>query len=912
MFADPEVTPPTVRSTKSTKPSSSMLYGHDKDLPILETGKKERYTVREAAKRLLMEQGEKCRKTPLRVRRNLSFLVDVSKYKCWQDVKSDMNGVYSETLRIATWTVEVDRNDQVQVLEKKKVELASDNEYHIYVHSTKNKAGLCRSIFLLFDRDEEVVNSACLLQYTLTDKDCEEVDFEVPAHGNSKSGKRPFYPTRKSTMEAIKGELAASSASVTLKKVSASAGGILGAREPGELPRSKQQLYDLKNKMKKVDQVDELLQYAKHREYSIVLEHHDFPEDLWVLAKPHMIADLSRFCTSEILSHPMSVDPTFNFGKFEVTPFTYKHLFLISKRTGKAPAFVGPTAIHYSKQKSVYSKIVHAVASNTPSLADKGKGFITDGEETLYSALREVMRHATGLRCFRHFYQNCKDKLHKLGIHKKQNQKFFLEVVFGKGDDSDGILDAKDKKDLKNRLTEAKESLDKEEEKLTGGKAPEFWNYIKARKKMMKNNMIATARLKAGMPLDTSGTPLKSYTNQSESINNKLTRQKEAMEKTDKSKVDLTKLQFTRDVWEQVDMHQQEELKLAICGLSEEYELADLVAHLAVSPEKWFNMNRNQRADYVVKLNRLSVEDALNGKTIVIANLPDTEPTEFNEFSVDVASILKSMENWTNGLVDTIVQAAEALLNCKDAIQTMPSLTVASRKKFLVGAQNCKKGMYECAVYSDHVTCACSCYKFNKLCKHSLSVAEKTGMIKEHLDFLRKTSRRKAPSKSALIEPSKDAQGKKGGSHRNPWRPSRAKSRDDTNQRPFTEIHHNNKPLVLCFLEDNPKAKECRQCHIEFPRRKKIIPYDVVLSHEEKWSYPDPKEPGRKLPSTKYTTKYYCVNGTCVKSRFPYYDPSLLQIPPEVNSRLQRSHFDLLIREIHLEAESATSGATST
>lgn len=150
MFADPEVTPPTVRSTKSTKPSSSMLYGHDKDLPILETGKKERYTVREVAKRLLMEQGEKCRKIPLRVRRNLSFLVDVSKYKCWQDVKSDMNGVYSETLRIATWTVEVDRNDQVQVLEKKKVELASDNEYHIYVHSTKNKAGLCRSIFLFF------------------------------------------------------------------------------------------------------------------------------------------------------------------------------------------------------------------------------------------------------------------------------------------------------------------------------------------------------------------------------------------------------------------------------------------------------------------------------------------------------------------------------------------------------------------------------------------------------------------------------------------------------------------------------------------------------------------------------------------------------------------------------------------
>ena len=816
-----------------------------------------------------------------------------------------MNGVYSQTLRIATWTVEVDEKDQVQILEKKKVELASDKEYHMYIHSMKNKAGLCCSIFLLFDRDKEIVNSACLLQYAVTDNDCEEVDFDVPAHGNSKRGKKPFYPTRKSAMEEIKSELASSSASVTLKNVSASAGGIQGAREPGELPRSKQQLYDLKNKMKKVDQVDELLQNAKHLEDPIVLEHHDFPEDLWVLAKLHMTADLSRFCTSEILSHPLSVDPTFNFGKFEVTPFTYKHLFLISKRTGTAPAFVGPTAIHYSKQKSVYSKIVHAVASNTLSLADKGKGFITDGEETLYSALGEVMRHATGLRYFRHFYQNCKDKLHKLGIQKKQNQKFFLEVVFGKVDNSDGILDAKAKKDLKNRLTEAKESLDKEEQKLTGVKAPEFWNYIKAHKKMMKNNMIATARLKAGMPLDTSGTPLKSYTNQSESINNKLTRQKEAMEKTEKCKVDLTKLQFTRDVWEQVDMHQQEELQLAICGLSEEYELADLVTHLAVSPEKWFNMNRNERMDYVVKFNRLSVEDAMAGKTIAIATLPDTQQPEFNEFSVDITSILKSMKNWTNGLVDTIVQRAEALLNCKDAIQAMPSLTVASRKKFLVGAQN-KKGMYECAVYSDHVTCACSCYKLNKLCKHSLCVAEKTGMIKDHLDFIRKTSRRNAPCKSALIEPTKDAQGKKGGSHRNPWRPSRANSTDARNQRPFTEVHHNNKPLVLCFLDGHPKAQEYRQCHLEFPRRKKIIPYDVVLSHEEKWSYPDPKEPGRKLPSTKHTTKYYCVNGKCIKSRFPYYDPSLLQIPPEVNSRLQRTHFDLLSRELEFQAESDT------
>ena len=40
--------------------------------------------------------------------------------------------------------------------------------------------------------------------------------------------------------------------------------------------------------------------------------------------------------------------------------------------------------------------------------------------------------------------------------------------------------------------------------------------------------------------------------------------------KNDKRKVNLTQLQFTKDVWEEVDRHQQEELKLAICGLSTE------------------------------------------------------------------------------------------------------------------------------------------------------------------------------------------------------------------------------------------------------------------------------------------------------------------------------------------------------
>lgn len=80
--------------------------------------------------------------------------------------------------------------------------------------------------------------------------------------------------------------------------------------------------------------------------------------------------------------------------------------------------------------------------------------------------------------------------------------------------------------------------------------------------------------------------------------------------------------------------------------------------------------------------------------------------------------------------------------------------------------------MYECTVHRDHVSCTCHCYKYSALCKHGLCVANKEGILKEHIDFLLKCPRRAKPVKSGLVEPEKNAAGKKGGMHRNPWRPS--------------------------------------------------------------------------------------------------------------------------------------------
>lgn len=48
------------------------------------------------------------------------------------------------------------------------------------------------------------------------------------------------------------------------------------------------------------------------------------------------------------------------------------------QKNRRAPISLGPTALHYSKEKVVYKKIVTAVSNSAPSLAKNGIGYITD------------------------------------------------------------------------------------------------------------------------------------------------------------------------------------------------------------------------------------------------------------------------------------------------------------------------------------------------------------------------------------------------------------------------------------------------------------------------------------------------------------------------------------------------------
>lgn len=79
------------------------------------------------------------------------------------------------------------------------------------------------------------------------------------------------------------------------------------------------------------------------------------------------------------------------------------------------------------------------------------------------------------------------------------------------------------------------------------------------------------------------------------------------------------------------------------------------------------------------------------------------------------------------------------------------------------------------------------------------------------------------------------------------------------------------------------------------PCRTKIIPFDLVLLHEEKWLYPDPDNAGNKLPSGEvYKEVLLYQKEYCIMSRFPYFNQKYLEIPDGVWANLKQAHKALL------------------
>ena len=97
------------------------------------------------------------------------------------------------------------------------------------------------------------------------------------------------------------------------------------------MPRAgRQQIYDSRRLPRPAsmftcatqDSFTDCLRVSKDQEKDFIRLCMAHPEELYVVYEDRQINDLVRFCTSSVQNTLLSVDPTFDFGKFAVTPIT--------------------------------------------------------------------------------------------------------------------------------------------------------------------------------------------------------------------------------------------------------------------------------------------------------------------------------------------------------------------------------------------------------------------------------------------------------------------------------------------------------------------------------------------------------------------------------------------------------------
>ena len=123
-----------------------------------------------------------------------------------------------------------------------------------------------------------------------------------------------------------------------------------------------------------------------------------------MLVDDTQITDMVRFCTS-IEFGILTVDPTFSLGEFDVTPITYRHLLLETKRNGNTPVFLGPILVHYRKNFGTYVLFASTLVGLSHQLQSV-QAFGTDGEQALIDAFSHEFTFSHRLTCFIHVKRN--------------------------------------------------------------------------------------------------------------------------------------------------------------------------------------------------------------------------------------------------------------------------------------------------------------------------------------------------------------------------------------------------------------------------------------------------------------------------------------------------------------------------
>ena len=330
-----------------------------------------------------------------------------------------------------------------------------------------------------------------------------EDELEINPHGNASSS-QPYLRTSTSTLRTIKSKLKSTSPKETLEIVSRNKGGEFLAKSTGDLPRNRQQIYNMNKHQKSQDPLYSLIleiQNLGGNEDQFIRELKLTPEPSMILAYDYQLAELEAFCTEPSYHSVLGIDPTFNLGQFHLTVTTYKQLQLV-KPNGEHPTFVGPLFLHYRKTYSCYNSFSSGLAGLNKSLSNICV-FGTDGEIALIEAFQQQCKNAIHLTCFTHCRENIKRKLRELHVPTDIIKEYVFEIFGGQRGTTfveglvDATVDATSGSDFDKKLAALEDTWNVREQPFSS--SPQFFAYFSTHKaSTFKESMIAPIREKAG------------------------------------------------------------------------------------------------------------------------------------------------------------------------------------------------------------------------------------------------------------------------------------------------------------------------------------------------------------------------------------------------------------------------------
>ena len=841
---------------------------NNEKIPVYALTQKTPYSTENIFKLLFNKEEHKdklCTQRPLCVRQDAVFLIDLN-YIDRKDIRADGNGTFSKELRHYRWVIKFTNEKSKRIKTPGGIDnyILKDDEYFLYWNSYfMPETGLRRQINWIIDKIGNTVNNVALLQYSLPEQ-LSHVNFTPKAHGLSKNKEAFTGRLAHSTLEKMKKKSMEKPSTVVREFNEADP----LMSDPCSMPSLKS-VYNCRFSSKSNDPLQEILDYNEELPSSVIIGQHGVP-GITIVFQTSYMANNAKFIEKGAI---IQVDTTYGPHNFYVTIVATQDKSLRTKQQNH-PWVMLAVAFHEKKNQFVHELIVHDIVHATPVIKEKQPIIITDAESSIWKAWQH---YGYLLRCTNHFKQNFTLYLTQDLHIPKQHVDRLMRPIFQKG----GLIDCENKEEMLSKLHELKYEYDNWEATAlnkTIGYSSKAYQWLVNRVDMINDRLLKEARREAGFP-----PTQRPNTNGVEAFNHRLKQiQAESHSRAHK----LSFLEYFTKVILTVEKDMEANFSKALISKGD-YILADEYAYLSMTLQSWLSLTNKEREDYLQQVKMLTLKEVRKAKPVIINATEENENTTL-DIILPHTTIKTTLvqRNIPEEVIHLMILGAEHLLNSSDMISRKPSRTLSRQYIVHTGEGN----FHTCTVlHLRHVTCDCRGYKSKIACRHSIAVAYKENLLLDHLKWLKRQPIKQ--NKTVLVTKNKPGTGQKGGRQKTKPRfgasarePSSCTIEDADYDGNFTKCYHNNEKFTVIRKDDVRKERyKCWHCNQQFESVVPKPPNNLVIHHRGAWEYPSQEGSGaNKKLSKSYTDYYYHIKRACVRERYPYFLPSMLEISDKV------------------------------